>query len=101
MCTVKPLTLAMRRDRMPGGSVPLPYGGRFVMSVWTVAARAEPCTNANPPAAAEAVVTKSRRDRSGAMLAVFSVIDFGFASSGISASPFHAANEKFSQSDGV
>src|SRR5262249_20579659 len=46
------------------------------------------------PAATEAVATKSRRDRSSARLAVFSVTEFGFASPGIWASPFHAANAK-------
>src|SRR6516164_1625112 len=91
MCTVRPLTLAMERDRMPGGSVLLPLGGRFAISVPTVAAPAEPCASANPPAVAEAVATKSRRDRSSA---VFSVTEFGFASPGIWASPFHAANAR-------
>src|SRR5262245_47306858 len=94
MCTVRPLTLAMERDRMPGGSVPLPWGGRFAMSVPTVAAPVEPCASANPLAATEAVATKSRRDRSSARLAVFSVTEFAFASPGIWASPFHAANAK-------
>src|SRR6516165_2328969 len=60
----------------------------------TVAAPVEPCASANPLAAAEAVATKSRRDRSSARLAVFSVTEFGFASPGIWASPFHAANAK-------
>src|SRR5262245_32872586 len=64
------------------------------MSAWIVAARAEPCASANPPAATEAVATKSRRDRSSARLAVFSVTEFGFASPGIWASPFHVANAK-------
>src|SRR5262249_2615313 len=87
MCTVKPLTLAIGRDRMPGGSGPLPQGGRFAISVPTVAARAERGASANPPAAAEAVATKSRRDRSSG-LAVFSVTEFGCASPGIWAPHF-------------
>src|SRR5215471_13683414 len=62
------------------------------MSAWMVAARAEPCASANPLAATDAVATKSRRDRSSARLAVFSVTEFGFAFPGIWASPFHAAN---------
>src|SRR5262245_43658975 len=58
------------------------------MSAWMVAARAEACASANPPAATEAVATKSRRDRSSAWLAVFSVTEFGFASPGIWAPHF-------------
>src|SRR5262245_24787504 len=86
MCTVKPLTLAIGRDRMPGGSVPLPAGGIFAISLPTVAARADPGASANPPAAAEAVATKSRRDGLSG-LAVFSS-EFGCASPGIWAPHF-------------
>ena len=52
-----------------------------------VAACAEPGASANPPATAEAVATKSRRDRSSG-LAVFSVTEFGCASPGIWAPHF-------------
>src|SRR5262245_37233011 len=64
MCTARPFTLATVRDRTPGGSVELPYGGRVPVPGRTPAGRATPCASAIPPiAATDAVVRKPRRDR--------------------------------------
>src|SRR5262245_63173697 len=64
MCTVRPLTLATRRERMPGGIVALPYGGRLAMSVRTDPGCVRFCASVIPPiATAEAVARKPRRDK--------------------------------------
>src|SRR5262249_61863189 len=85
--TVRPLALMIGRHRIRGARGSLAWGGRIAISEPSIAARAEPGASANPRAAAEAVATKSRRDRSSG-LAVFSVTEFGCASPGIWAPHF-------------
>jgi hypothetical protein len=85
MCTLMPLTPAMMRERMLGGSVPLPYGGRPAMSTWV--GRAVACASDSPPAAAAlAVATKPRRERSDAGMGAASAAS-GFASVGTGSLP--------------
>ena len=56
--------MATRRERMPGGIVELPYGGRLAMSVRTDPGCVRSCASVIPPiATAEAVARKPRRDK--------------------------------------
>src|SRR2546425_4439880 len=82
-----PFTLATVRDRMPGGIVELPYGGRLAMSVRRLPRDEGVCANASlPTAATEAVMRNPRRERFGTVALTFSTSTFGCDCSAIGAS---------------
>src|ERR1700730_9698542 len=70
------------RERMPAGSVELPYGGRTLVSARTIAARAKPCVSARPPIARD-VEKSSRRERLVAASAIFLVLEIRSGSLGM------------------